>query len=225
MDEQRDEPSYPCPSMEMCCKIQIINDQREVGADEVQKSSELVKSIRNFLQQTPTSTDKAAELEVNEVCKVNQPKKCGLRNENGLGSLEAEIQNKTRYAKYAEFPWAIVVMRNTKVGNKMFKTFKMGGSLIHPRVVLTTAHQLNAIDPTKIVIRAGEWDTQSDAELCKHEERKVEKVIVHEMFTRENLQNDDPRVGIPNDISYQHHLLASEKYQLRSSAMSCWGLG
>lgn len=193
IDEQRDEPSLSCPSMQMCCKIRKIKDEREVSADAAKKSLDLIESVRNFLQQTSTSTDKATEVEVNEVCKVNQenPRKCGMRNENGLGNLETTMSNKTRYAKYAELPWTVAVLEEIRLKTSIhFLIFKMGGSLIHPQVVLTTAHHLTAIDNSKIIVRAGEWETKSNAELCKHEERKVEKVIVHEMFTRDNLQND-----------------------------------
>lgn len=125
-----------------------------------------------------------------ESAKFPTPKKCGFRNPNGLGGIAVSMQNKTLYSQYAEFPWAIAVMLNTKVGNNMYSLFKMGGSLIHPSVVLTVAHNLVETDTTKLAVRAGEWDTQSENEMCPHEEKKVKNVIIHEKFTRHNLQND-----------------------------------
>lgn len=38
--------------------------------------------------------------------------------------------------------------------------------------------------------KAGEWDTQSEKEMCKQEERKVKKVMRHEQYARSTLVND-----------------------------------
>lgn len=131
-----------------------------------------------------------------EVCGTGvwkNPAKCGFRNPKGLGGIAVSMQNKSLYSQYAEFPWVVTVLLNEKVGKNIYHLFKMGGALIHPRVVLATAHNIDSMSDaarTKLVVRAGEWDTQSENELCPHEERKVQKVIKHEKFTRQNLQND-----------------------------------
>lgn len=39
-------------------------------------------------------------------------------------------------------------------------------------------------------IRAGEWDTQTKDEIYPHQDRKVEKVIVHENYKSGTLFND-----------------------------------
>lgn len=111
------------------------------------------------------------------------PAKCGFHNSKGLGGTAGSMQNKTLYAQYAEFPWQVAILNTSNV-------FKMGGALIHPKVVLTTAHHIIGVNPSKLVIRAGEWDTNTESEMCKHEERQVQNVIQHESFTRKNLQND-----------------------------------
>lgn len=156
-------PADPCPNMEMCCTKKHTIDNKTLIPEEICGS------------RSPT---------------FKTPTKCGFRNLKGLGGTALSMQNRTLYSQYAEFPWAIAVMLNTKVGNNMFSLFKMGGSLIHPKVVLTAAHSIAETDTTKLAVRAGEWDTQSTNELCAHEERKVKHVITHEKFTRHNLQND-----------------------------------
>ena len=119
------------------------------------------------------------------------PEKCGQHNPNGLGGMVSSLQNRSLYSQYAEFPWmmAVTIERHNK-DNSVLVSFQSGGSLIHPKVVLTTAHNIAGIDPKKLVVRGGEWDTQSVNEMCAHVERKVEKAIRHEQFTRNNLQND-----------------------------------
>lgn len=126
-----------------------------------------------------------------KVCEgFKAPSKCGLRNKKGLGGIALSMQNKSLYANYAEFPWMVAVMLEGAQGSGTPAAFKSGGSLINPKVVLTTAHNTEKEDSRKLIVRAGEWDTQTENEMCKHEERKVQRVIRHEQFMRANLQND-----------------------------------
>lgn len=118
---------------------------------------------------------------------IPTPSKCGFRNEEGLGGLS---DGKRSHAKYAEFPWMVVVLFLQSFQNKSLPIFLSGGSLIHPKVVLTAAHPVDAKIPTSLTVRAGEWNSQREVEPCSPEERKVQKVITHEMFVRTNLQND-----------------------------------
>lgn len=39
-------------------------------------------------------------------------------------------------------------------------------------------------------IRAGEWDTQTKNEVLPHQDRNVQKVIVHDKFSSGSLRND-----------------------------------
>ncbi|XP_072948741.1 phenoloxidase-activating factor 2-like [Epargyreus clarus] len=57
-----------------------------------------------------------------------------------------------------------------------------GGTLIHPSVVLTVAHKVDTKDPAELKCRAGEWDTQTEMEILPHQERNVQKIILHEDF-------------------------------------------
>lgn len=76
------------------------------------------------------------------------------------------------------------------VNSKNQKTYLSSGSLIHAKVVLTTAHNLLGKDPRKIIVRAGEWNTQSENEICGQEEREVQRVIKHENFVQQDYLND-----------------------------------
>jgi plasma kallikrein len=61
---------------------------------------------------------------------------------------------------------------------------------IHPKVVLTAAHCVDRKDPSKLVIRAGEWDIQTKNEIYAYEERYVKTVKKHGKFVRNSLLND-----------------------------------
>lgn len=127
----------------------------------------------------------------NNICEsLKVPTKCGFRNRKGLGGVALSMQNRSLYAQYAEFPWMVAVMLEGPIGSEEATTFKSGGSLIHPKVVITSAHNTQKGESRRLIVRAGEWDTQTTKEMCKHEERKVQRVIRHEQFVRANLQND-----------------------------------
>lgn len=163
VDEQRDEPSSTLPSTESCAS-----------------GFQVCCKINNF-----TSLTKE------EFCdqKLEKPK-CGFRNEDGIGGLSASLLNRTSYAKYAELPWIVAILQERKILEDDRMIYISGGSLITPKVALTSAHNVISFISSALVVRAGEWSTKTEIEPCRHEDRKVQEVIAHESFARSNLAND-----------------------------------
>lgn len=124
-----------------------------------------------------------------DICNKNAPSTCGLRNPDGLGEIFNNMQDRKLHTEYAEFPWMVAVSVE-QVLDESNLYYQAAGSLIHPKVVLTAAHSFVDINPRKIHVRAGEWDMQNNHETCSHQDRKVQRVIIHESFIRSNLQND-----------------------------------
>ncbi|XP_052757325.1 phenoloxidase-activating factor 2-like [Galleria mellonella] len=119
--------------------------------------------------------------------KVSQ-KGCGFRNKDGVGFLIRSADD--RETKFGEFPWMVAILKVEPVDQKATEGQKKevyiaGGSLIHPRVVLTAANYV-ATEKT-LRIRAGEWDTQTEKEIYPHQDRDVEKVEVHKNYIKKNL--------------------------------------
>ncbi|XP_014260481.1 tryptase-2 isoform X2 [Cimex lectularius] len=113
---------------------------------------------------------------------------CGTRNIDGVGfRITGAIDNESQFG---EFPWMIAILLDENFENANVKTYQCGGALIHERVVLTAAHCVQRKSSSPLLVRAGEWDTQTKNELYPHQDRQVEEIIIHEDYYAGALYND-----------------------------------
>ncbi|CAG4958853.1 unnamed protein product [Colias eurytheme] len=122
---------------------------------------------------------------------ADQRQGCGWRNPDGVGFRITG--DKDGEAKFGEFPWMVAVLKIEPVNDdepdgQKLNVYVGGGSLIHPKVVLTAAHYVTTTKALKV--RAGEWDTQTTKEIYPHQDRDVDKTIVHKDFNKNNLFYD-----------------------------------
>ncbi|XP_068626106.1 phenoloxidase-activating factor 2-like [Battus philenor] len=133
---------------------------------------------------------------------VTQKKGCGWRNGD-----DTRILSDNDSTSFAEFPWVVAVLTiqnkdpDDPTSSKIF-LYTCGGALIHPRVVMTTAHHVYKSNLT-LRIRAGEWDTSSTEEVIPYQDRNVERVIIHEKFNtvRLNLHYDIALLVLSNPLN------------------------
>ncbi|XP_047518307.1 phenoloxidase-activating factor 2-like isoform X2 [Pieris napi] len=93
-------------------------------------------------------------------------------------------------AFYGEYPFVVAVMLRGDSDVWSSKYYIGGGALIHHRVVLTTAHGIDKLEADQLKCRAGEYDVQTVKEQYPHQERNVNKVIIHENYYRTSVYND-----------------------------------
>ena len=67
---------------------------------------------------------------------------CGLRNIDGIGPKMLYEDGPIRKAQFGEWPHMCTILRDIKIGGKVYWAYSSGASLIAPNVILTAAHNV-----------------------------------------------------------------------------------
>ncbi|CAG9789678.1 unnamed protein product [Diatraea saccharalis] len=87
-------------------------------------------------------------------------------------------------AQFAEFPWAVPIFK-VEDGKEVYVC---GGSLIHPRLILTYAIRFTR--GGRFVVKPGEYDIHVDSEIAGHQTIEVTKMIPHKNFNSGGMFNN-----------------------------------
>lgn len=131
---------------------------------------------------------------------------CGRRNINGLG---ANIHGFTESeSQFGEWPHMCAILQSSDGQPEIDPSYKCGGSLIAPGVVLTAAHCVDDFieSPEELTVRCGEWDTQTETEILPHQDRQVEALEIHPKFAARNLRNDFAILFTTKEFDLSKHI-------------------
>ncbi|KAH8232782.1 hypothetical protein KR026_000238 [Drosophila bipectinata] len=122
---------------------------------------------------------------------------CGYSNPNGLYyKLDGYNDNESTFA---EFPWMVALM-------DMEGNYICGGSLIHPQLVLTSAHNVANYSEDSLLARAGDWDLNSQSEPHPYQMRRVSQVMRHEGYNNLTFYNDIALVMLERPFQLAPHI-------------------
>jgi len=160
---------------------------------------------------------------------------CGRRNHYGIG---VRVQNYgDDEAQFGEWPHMCAILKKVPTGKGGYggevitKVFVGGASLIEPGVILTAAHKVNPFlnKPGDLVVRCGEWDTQTDGEPLPHQDREVSEVILHMEANPRNLHNSIAILVLVEDFTLDNHIGTiclpqyKEKFDNERCFVTGWG--
>ncbi|XP_055627239.1 phenoloxidase-activating factor 2-like [Toxorhynchites rutilus septentrionalis] len=127
-----------------------------------------------------------------------RPRGCGLRNIGGIDfTLTGNFNNE---AGFGEFPWTVAILKTADGSSHC------GGSLIHPNLVLTGAHCVQGYRRGDLMIRAGEWDTQTTKERLPFQERLVSRINSHPDFNPRSLAFDVAILELESPVALSDHI-------------------
>lgn len=129
---------------------------------------------------------------------------CGLRNSEGLTARILGFRNGE--SQFGEFPWVAAILSVENLMGKTIRRFVGGGTLIHPRVIITAAHKVIRYNSNNLIVRLGEWDTQTEVEPNRHQDFEVEEMVIHKRFYPRALYYDVALLFLKEEVSVAPHI-------------------
>ncbi|KAH8400821.1 hypothetical protein KR009_001183, partial [Drosophila setifemur] len=105
-----------------------------------------------------------------------------------------------------------------------------GGSLVAPGTVLTAAHLVDDKTPSDIVVRAGDYDLKSTAEVFQTQEQRVARVKIHDQFEYKSGSNNLALLFLDSPFQLQDHIQTiclpgpMDAFDRKRCLVAGWGL-
>jgi len=179
--------NYVCLDFETCSNFHPDGIDGSGVLDIFNPRSSVKQAVISASCNNPGDTCCKLPFDPNENKQPIYKPKCGRRNDLGVGvRIHSKNPNESK-TQFGEWPHMCALLNVLKVGEIETFNFVAGASLIGPNVLLTTGHNVLSVGTNfeNLVVRCGEWDTQTENEPLKHQDRKVAKVIIHPLYQDE----------------------------------------
>uniref|UniRef100_A0A182X6T3 Phenoloxidase-activating factor 2 n=1 Tax=Anopheles quadriannulatus TaxID=34691 RepID=A0A182X6T3_ANOQN len=148
-----------------------------------QENSNVVGNCSHYLDTCCAFEDVVEEPAAHSTTQEDEFVPCGQRNQNGVGFRIGA--GKVEEAEFGEFPWSLLVLEMKELfDDELKEVYACVGSLVAPNVVLTVAHCVINKTSTRLLVRAGEWDTRTESEVLPYQDARVKEVLIHDRYNK-----------------------------------------
>ncbi|XP_039479323.1 phenoloxidase-activating factor 2-like, partial [Drosophila santomea] len=127
---------------------------------------------------------------------MNDPE-CGFINPNGV---TFSFSQETIFAQEAEIPWMVALLDATT------RKYVAGGALIAPYTVITVKQKIENMNANQLVVRAGEWDFDTNTEQLPHVDVPIRSIVRHPGFNTSTGANNVALVFLVRWLEKSRHI-------------------